>query len=187
MNHSVAASHLPVLDWDTIADRLDRDGYAVVSGLIDAETYRRLASLYADAHRFRSRVVMARHGFGRGEYQYFDNPLPPPDCALRTALYPPLCQTAHRWNDMLSIDDRYLETHAAYLAQCHAAGQTKPTPLLLKYETDDYNCLHQDLYGELVFPLQGVKRRYRVNMRHGVSRVLSGHSFTLGLIFHDAQ
>ena len=187
MNHSVAASHLPVLDWDTIADRLDRDGYAVVSGLIDAETYRRLASLYADAHRFRSRVVMARHGCGRGEYQYFDNPLPPPDCALRTALYPPLCQTAHRWNDMLSIDDRYLETHAAYLAQCHAAGQTKPTPLLLKYETDDYNCLHQDLYGELVFPLQGVKRRYRVNMRHGVSRVLSGHRFTLGLIFHDAQ
>ena len=88
---------------------------------------------------------------------------------------------------MLSIDDRYPETHTAYLAQCHAAGQTKPTPLHLKYEADDYNCLHQDLYGELVFPLQGVKRRYRVNMRHGVSRVLSGHRFTLGLIFHDAQ
>ena len=96
MNHSVAASHLPVLDWDTIADRLDRDGYAVVSGLLDAETCRRLASLYADAHRFRSRAVMARHGFGRGEYQHFDNPLPPPVGALRTALYPPLCQIANR-------------------------------------------------------------------------------------------
>lgn len=238
MNHSVAASHLPVLDWDTIADRLDRDGYAMVSGLLDAETCRRLASLYADAHRFRSRVVMARHGCGRGEYQYFDNPLPPAVGALRTALYPPLCHSANRWNDMLSIDDRYPKTHAAYLAQCHAAGQTKPTPLLLKYKADDYNCLHQDLYGELVFPLQaaillsrpgadftggefvmteqrprmqsramvvplqqgdavifpvrqrpvqGFKRRNRVNMRHGFSRVLSGQRFTLGLIFHDAQ
>lgn len=238
MNHTVTSPRLPPLDWKNIADRLDREGYAVISGLLDAETCRRLASQYDDAHRFRSRVVMARHGFGRGEYQYFDNPLPPAIGALRTALYPPLRQIANRWNDMLSIDDRYPETHAAYLAQCHAAGQTKPTPLLLKYEAEDYNCLHQDLYGELVFPLQaaillsrpgadftggefvmteqrprmqsramvvplqqgdavifpvrqrpvqGVKRRYRVNMRHGVSRVLSGQRFTLGLIFHDAK
>jgi hypothetical protein len=181
--------------------------------------------------------VMARHGFGRGEYKYFAYPLPELVAVLRTALYPGLSAIANRWNEMMDAGVRYPADHAGYLARCAAAGQTKPTPLLLQYGPGDYNCLHQDLYGDLVFPLQmtvllsrpghdfsggefvlteqrprmqsraevvplaqgeavifpvhhrpvrGTRGSYRVNMRHGVSRIRSGHRSTLGIIFHDA-
>jgi hypothetical protein len=180
---------------------------------------------------------MARHGFGRGEYQYFAYPLPAPVAALRTAFFPHLAPVANRWNETMGLDVRYPDDHAAYLARCHRAGQAKPTPLLLRYGPDDYNCLHQDLYGEHVFPLQvavllsapgrdftggefvlteqrprmqsraevvplaegdgvifavnhrpvqGTRGPYRVKLRHGVSRLRSGHRHTLGIIFHDA-
>jgi hypothetical protein len=181
---------------------------------------------------------MSRHGFGRGEYKYFSYPLPDPIQRLRESLYPHLSPIANRWNESLGIDTRYPQNHADYLARCAAAAQTKPTPLLLQYEPGDYNCLHQDLYGEHVFPLQvaillsdpekdftggefvlteqrprmqsraevvplrqgdavvfavhhrpvkGVRGMYRVNMRHGVSRIRTGHRHTLGIIFHDAK
>ena len=190
------------------------------------------------AVRFRSRVVMARHGFGRGEYRYFAYPLPPLVAALRAAFYPRLAPLANRWNEAMGIAVRYPDEHAEFLARCHAAGQVRPTPLLLQYGAGDYNCLHQDLYGEHVFPLQvavllsepgrdftggelvlteqrprmqsrpmvlalaqgqaaifavhhrpvaGTRGSYRVQLRHGVSRLHSGHRHTLGLIFHDAQ
>jgi hypothetical protein len=193
--------------------------------------------MYADEPRFRSRVSMVRHGFGRGEYKYFDYPLPAPIAALRASLYPPLAAIANRWNRELGVDIAYPEQHAEFLRRCHAAGQTRPTPLLLRYGAGDFNCLHQDLYGEHVFPLQltlllsrpgrdfsggefvlteqrprmqsrvevvplgqgdavvfPVQRRpvhgahgvYRVNLRHGVSRVRSGSRHALGVIFHDA-
>ena len=197
-----------------------------------------LAETYATDVPFRSRVVMARHGFGRGEYKYFAYPLPEPVAVLRAALYPPLAEIANRWNQAMAIDLRYPREHASYLARCREAGQAKPTPLLLQYGAGDYNCLHQDLYGEHVFPLQvtlllsrpgedftggefvlteqrprmqsraeivplahgeavifpvhhrpvqGTRGIYRVNMRHGVSRLHSGHRHTLGIIFHDAK
>jgi len=193
--------------------------------------------MYEAGERFRSRVVMARHGFGRGEYRYFSYPLPESIAELRTALYPYLAITANRWNAAMGIDVRYPAQHADFLARCHAAGQTRPTPLLLQYGSGDYNCLHQDLYGEHVFPLQvaillsaperdfsggefvlteqrprmqsrpevvplrqgdavvfavhhrlvqGARGSYRVNLRHGVSRVRSGRRHALGIIFHDA-
>lgn len=241
MNHTVPAqrnARVEAIDWENIAACLDQEGFAVVPGLLDREACNTVTRSYADDHRFRSRVVMARHGFGRGEYKYFDNPLPPVVHGLRETLYPPLSAVANRWNEALGNGDRFPESLAAYLETCHAAGQTKPTPLILKYEAEDYNCLHQDLYGDMVFPLQtaillsrpgdefsggefvmteqrprmqsramvvpllqgdgvifpvrqrpvqGVKRRYRVNMRHGVSRVLRGHRYTLAIIFHDAR
>ena len=225
------------IDWDRAAEELDAHGCAVLPALLDPGACAAYAAGYGDDALFRSRVVMARHGFGRGEYRYYAYPLPPGLAALRTALYPPLARIANRWQAALGLDERYPAAHADYLARCHAAGQLRPTPLLLKYGADDYNCLHQDLYGDLVFPLQvavllsrpgedfrggefvltegrprmqsrvevvplaqgdavlfpvhtrpvnGTRGPYRVNMRHGVSRVRSGHRHTLGIIFHDA-
>ncbi len=226
------------LDWRRIGEELDTHGCAVISGMLAADACAMLAASYADDASFRSRIVMSRHGFGRGEYKYLAYPLPKLVADLRTALYPPLATIANRWNDALGSDDRYPAEHTAFLERCHAAGQTRPTPLLLQYGVGDYNCLHQDLYGEHVFPLQvacllsepgsdftggefvlteqrprlqsraevvplnrgdavvfpvhhrpvrGTRGIYRVNLRHGVSRVRSGHRHTLGIIFHDAQ
>jgi len=234
---ATAGQRLASVDWTRIASELDARGAAVIEKLIAPEECEALIALYARDHRFRSRVVMARHGFGRGEYKYFDYPLPRVVASLRSALYAPLVSIANRWNELLGNDDRYPATHVEYLQRCHAAGQCRPTPLLLRYGEDDYNCLHQDLYGEQVFPLQltvllsqpgvdfeggefvlaeqrprmqsraevvplrqgdavifavhhrpvrGTRGVYRVNLRHGVSRVRKGLRHTLGIIFHDA-
>jgi hypothetical protein len=231
------ANRLSAFDWDGVAERLDADGFAVLPGLLDAQECAGLAALYDGDGRFRSKVVMARHGFGRGEYKYFDYPLPDLLSRLRTALYARLAPIANRWNETMALDPRYPASHAEYLARCHAAGQTRATPLMLRYGPGDYNCLHQDLYGEHVFPLQavmllsrpgedfeggefvmteqrprmqsrpmvvplaqgdaaifavshrpvqGTRGTYRVNLRHGVSRVLRGQRTTAGLILHDA-
>jgi hypothetical protein len=142
------------LDWNGIAAELDANGSAVTPQLLDEAACARLRSLYDDDALFRSRVVMARHGFGRGEYKYFSYPLPDVVSALRTALYPHLAVVANRWAERLRRPARYPGEHAAFVAECRAAGQARPTPLLLKYGPGDYNCLHQDLYGEQVFPLQ---------------------------------
>jgi hypothetical protein len=232
------ARRLAAVDWAATAGALDTVGCAVIGPLLTATDCAALAHLYAEEAPFRSRVVMVRHGFGSGEYKYFAYPLPATIAALRAALYPPLAAIANRWNEAMDIDVRYPADHADYLARCHRAGQTKPTPLLLQYGVGDYNCLHQDIYGEHVFPLQAtvllsrpgadfaggefvlteqrprmqprvevvplaqgeavifpVHRRpvcggrgvYRVNMRHGVSRIRSGRRHTLGIIFHDAK
>jgi hypothetical protein len=236
-NHEVAA-RVAALDWTAVASALDAQGCAVVGPLLDAAQCAALAARYPQEEGFRSRVVMARHGFGRGEYKYFSYPLPDVIASLRTALYPPLAQIANCWNVAMGIDVRYPTSHADYLARCHKVGQGRPTPLLLQYGAGDYNCLHQDLYGELVFPLQvtvllskpgedfsggefvlteqrprmqsraevvplrqgemvifpvhhrpvqGTRGIYRVNMRHGVSRIREGRRHTLGIIFHDAK
>ncbi|MFO0734424.1 MAG: 2OG-Fe(II) oxygenase [Labilithrix sp.] len=217
---------------------IDDAGFEVKPGLLTPEQCDALVALYTQPARFRSRVVMARHSFGRGEYQYFAYPLPRMVQDLRASLYAELAPIANRWSDAMGADARYPLEHAAYLAQCHAAGQTRPTPLLLRYEAGDYNCLHRDLYGAEVFPLQvafllseperdftggelvlteqrprmqsrvevvplrkgdavvfavnqrpvqGTQSVYRVAMRHGVSRIRSGHRFTMGIIFHDAS
>ena len=142
------------LDWQAIEDDLNRHGCAVVPGLLDPGACLALAAQYEQPQRFRSRVVMARHGYGRGEYQYFAYPLPEPVAALRRALYAPLAAIANRWQAALGLEARFQPEHDAFLARCHAAGQVRPTPLLLRYGEGDYNCLHQDLYGEHVFPLQ---------------------------------
>src|SRR5689334_3292741 len=142
------------IDWAAAAESLDAYGCAVLPSLISPAECGVLASLYSDDSRFRSRVVMARHGFGRGEYKYFAYPLPKQIAGLRTTLYPTLAEIGNRWSDALKKDVRFPPTHAAYLKQCHDAGQTRSTPLLLRYVEGDYNCLHQDLYGDLVFPLQ---------------------------------
>ncbi len=152
---------IEMIDWSRIVDALDVQGSAVIEGLIDPIECAALASLYGSEDPpsgpiFRSRVVMARHGFGRGEYKYFSYPLPSLITALRTALYPQLAPIANRWHEAMGIGTRFPSTHAAFLARCHEAGQTRPTPLLLQYGQSDYNCLHQDLYGEHVFPLQVV-------------------------------
>lgn len=224
-------------DWNALATELDSQGSAVLDALLTPEECQAIAALYPEEAHFRSHVVMARHGFGRGEYRYFRYPLPALLGGLRSALYPRLARVANDWNQRMGIGQRYPETHAAFLKLCHAAGQTRPTPLLLQYGPGDYNCLHQDLYGELAFPLQvaillsepgrdftggefvlteqrprmqsraevvplrqgdavafavhnrpvqGTKGSYRVNLRHGVSRLRSGRRHTLGIIFHDA-
>lgn len=154
LSRAATAQRVGGLDWQAIAGELDARGAAHIPGILAPGECRALAACYADSAAFRSRIVMARHGFGRGEYQYFAYPLPETVGQLRTALYPPLAAIANRWNATLGATPRYPEQYADYLALCHAAGQTRPTPLLLQYETDDYNCLHQDLYGDLVFPLQ---------------------------------
>jgi uncharacterized protein len=137
-----------------LAAALDRDGYAVLPGLLDADDCRALVSLYDERERFRSRVVMARHGYGSGEYKYFAYPLPPLVDALRRLLYPLLAPVANDWERKLGRAAAFPDTLDEYLARCHAAGQLRPTPLILKYGPGDYNCLHQDIYGELAFPLQ---------------------------------
>ena len=145
---------MTTLDWQHIEEDLNRHGCAVVPGLLDPGACLALAAQYEQPGRFRSRVVMERHGFGRGQYQYFAYPLPEAVAALRTALYAPLAAIANRWQAALGLEARFPPEHAAFLARCHAAGQVRPTPLLLRYGEGDYNCLHQDLYGEHVFPLQ---------------------------------
>ena len=236
--NAAIGKRIAALDWKHIAASLDADGHAIVNTLLTPKECHDLTTLYADDERFRSRVVMSRHGYGRGEYRYFAYPLPDRVEELRASLYPRLANVANRWNEAMGLDTRYPADHAAYLRICHRAGQAKPTPLLLRYETGDYNHLHQDLYGEHVFPLQvaillsapgtdftggefvlteqrprmqsrvevmplsqgdavifpvrhcpirGSRGFYRATMRHGVSRLRSGHRQTLGIIFHDAK
>jgi hypothetical protein len=144
------------LDWQRIGAELDAHGCAHIPNVLAPADCALLAGAYDDAALFRSRIVMARHGFGRGEYQYFRYPLPDLVAGLREALYPPMAAIANRWHAALGIDVRFPPSHAHFLARCHAAGQARPTPLLLRYDAQDYNCLHQDLYGEHVFPLQAV-------------------------------
>lgn len=227
------------LDWQQIGTDLGAHGCAIASAILSREDCQAITDTYADEELFRGRIVMARHGFGRGEYKYFRYPLPEQISELRSALYPPLSRIANRWNEIMGINVRYPNDHAKFLDRCHEAGQVQPTPLLLRYSAGDYNCLHQDLYGEHVFPLQvafllsapqqdftggefvlteqrprmqsraevvplkqgdgvifpvhhrpvqGTKGVvYRVNMRHGVSRLRSGERHTLGIIFHDGK
>jgi hypothetical protein len=143
-----------LIDWARAGEDLDARGCAILPALLSPAECRELVAGYADDARYRSRVVMASHGFGRGEYKYFAYPLPPLVAALREALYPPLAAIANRWHEALGIEDPFPPAHAAFLERCHAAGQTRPTPLVLAYDAGDYNCLHQDIYGEHVFPLQ---------------------------------
>ncbi len=230
-------ARVAAVDWDAVASALDADGAAIARSLLTPTECARLAAAYDDDALFRSTVVMSRHGYGRGEYRYFAYPLPEPIATLRTKLYPRLLTSANRWATALGAAE-YPRSHARYLEQCHEAGQTRPTPLLLRYAEGDYNCLHQDVYGEHVFPLQvaillseperdftggefvmteqrprmqsrplvvplrqgdavvfavrhrpvhGTRGVYRVNLRHGVSRIRSGRRLTAGIIFHDGK
>jgi hypothetical protein len=229
---------MAALDWQRVTTSLDAYGCAVAESVLTPDECRALVGGYGEDGLFRSRIVMARHGFGRGEYKYWAYPLPETIASLRTVLYPRLAEVANRWNTIMKIDVSYPADYEEYLDQCHGAGQTKPTPLLLQYKEGDFNCLHQDVYGENVFPLQvafllsvpgedftggefvlteqrprmqsraevvslkqgdgvifavhhrpvrGTRGAYRVNLRHGVSRLRSGHRHTLGIIFHDAK
>jgi uncharacterized protein len=233
-----AISRVSALDWNRVSQNLDNYGNATLEHVLDPDDCKALAELYQHNDLFRSRVVMGQHGFGRGEYKYFSYPLPDIVEKLRTSLYWRLAPVANRWNTAMGVEVRYPKTHAEFIARCHHAGQAKPTPLLLQYGEGDYNCLHQDLYGEHVFPIQvaillsdpmmdftggefvlteqrprmqsrpeviplrqgdavafavhhrpveGTRGVYRVNLRHGVSRLRSGHRHTLGIIFHDAE
>ena len=226
------------IDWRGLSQDLDWEGHAIVERLLSIEECQSIAALFQSDDVFRSHVVMARHGFGRGEYKYFSYPLPPLIANLRSAFYPRLVPIANRWNEAMGIEVRYPQDFVDFIGRCHQAAQVKPTPLLLRYGADDYNCLHQDLYGEHVFPLQlaillsepgedftggefvmtaqrprmqsrpmvvplrrgdgivfavhhrpvrGARGMYRVNLRHGVSRIRSGLRHTVGIIFHDAQ
>ena len=148
------ADRVAALDWDRIATDLDASGCAATGPLLTAADCESLISLYADETIFRSRVIMARHGYGRGEYKYFAYPLPDAVRQLRAAFYPRLAPAANRWTMAMNGTARYPARHEEFLKRCHDAGQTRPTPLLLRYGAGDYNCLHQDLYGEHVFPLQ---------------------------------
>ncbi len=226
------------LDWERVAADLDASGFAVIDKLLDQQACRSVTGLYRDDALFRKHVIMARHGYGRGEYKYFTYPLPGLVASLRSAAYPPLARLANGWNAAMGIATRYPAELEAFLNRCHKAGQELPTPLLLQYGPGDFNCLHQDLYGEHAFPLQmavllsepgrdfsggafvlteqrprmqtratvvplsqgdavifavhhrpvqGTRRPYRVNVRHGVSELRDGHRHTLGIIFHDAK
>jgi len=248
MNHEVlippadrlarADKRLVQYDWNAFAKDMNGNGCTVLPDLLTANECAELAACYPNPAHFRSHIHMARHGFGKGEYRYYAYPLPDLVAGLRTVLYPRLVEIANRWNAHMGIDRRYPPAHADFLRQCHAAGQNRPTSLLLQYVAGDFNCLHQDLYGELAFPIQvacllsepgrdftggefvlteqrprmqsrveviplrqgdavafavhhrpvqGVKGSYRVNLRHGVSRLRSGQRHTLGIIFHDAK
>ncbi|QHC96177.1 2OG-Fe(II) oxygenase [Pseudomonas sp. M20] len=151
---SMSPSRLDSLDWASLEQQLDQHGYAIIRSLLRAETCDHLSALYPQTEPFRSQVIMARHGFGRGEYKYFRYPLPTAVERLRGALYPRLVTLANRWYERMNLAERFPASHAEFLQRCHAAGQLRPTPLLLQYGPQDYNCLHQDLYGEAVFPLQ---------------------------------
>lgn len=230
-------ARIEALPWEAIGQELDARGCAAIERLLTSDECRAMAALYPEDDVFRSRVVMERHGYGRGEYRYFSYPLPALVADLRTALYPRLAPIANRWNEAMGLEVRFPDRHAEFVERCHAAGQVRPTPLLLQYGAGDYNCLHQDLYGVHVFPLQvaillsepgedftggefvlteqrprmqsrpevvplrrgdavafavhhrpvqGTRGSYRVNLRHGVSRIRTGHRHTLGIIFHDA-
>jgi hypothetical protein len=146
--------HVAALTWSGISSELDAHGYATIHSLLGAEQCAAIAGLYPANEHFRSQVVMSRHGFGRGEYKYFAYPLPALVTALRVTLYPPLARIANRWNQAMGIDVSFPKEHAQFIERCHEAGQCRPTPLLLQYGPDDFNCLHQDVYGEHVFPLQ---------------------------------
>ncbi|MFN9475565.1 2OG-Fe(II) oxygenase [Acidovorax sp.] len=148
------AARAGAIDWAATTEGLNAEGAAILPALLSPDECQALAGLYPDTAHFRSRVVMARHGFGQGEYQYFSYPLPPLVAGLRAALYPHLRTLANHWNRVMCVDVQYPTAHADFIARCHAAGQLRPTPLLLRYQAGDYNCLHQDLYGEHVFPLQ---------------------------------
>jgi hypothetical protein len=238
MNVEPIATRLRNYDWQSAAQNLDARGWAQLERVLTSEECEALAALYESGGHFRSHIVMARHGFGQGEYKYFAYPLPNIIAELRSAIYPRLAPIADRWNEAMGIRVRYPADHADFLKRCHDAGQTRPTPLLLQYGADDYNALHQDLYGEHVFPfqvafllsepgrdftggefvlteqrprmqsraevvplrqgdgvifavshrpVQGTRGTYRVNLRHGVSRVRSGRRHTTGVIFHDAK
>ena len=232
------AERLSSIAWERVESDLNEYGGAVLEQLLTPDECESVTAMYPDDAAFRSRVVMARHGFGRGEYKYFRYPLPKLVEDVRTHLYPRLAPIANRWNEALRSEVRYPAKHAEFLERCHGAGQRRPTPLLLQYGEGDYNCLHQDLYGEHVFPIQvavllsepgldfrggdfvlaeqrprmqsrvevvplwqgdavafavhhrpvqGARGMYRVNLRHGVSRIRHGHRRTLGIIFHDAE
>ena len=238
VNSADIDTRVEAVDWASASTHLDSYGWVMLAKLLTADECETIASLYADDRRFRSHVVMARHGFGRGEYKYFAYPLPDIVTKLRTALYPRLAPIANRWNESMRIDVRFPDGLAAFIRRCHKVGQTRPTPLLLQYAAGDFNALHQDLYGEHVFPLQmtillsepekdftggefvlteqrprmqsraevvplrrgdavvfavrdrpgqGTRGTYRVTLRHGVSRLRSGHRHTVGVIFHDAK
>jgi hypothetical protein len=233
----IVTQRIKGLDWKPITEELNEQGSALLKNVLTPEQCQALSALYPEDYRFRSHVVMARHGFGRGEYKYFNYPLPGMIESLRTQLYGELAPIANCWNQSMGIPVQYRSEHADFIRRCHEAGQLRPTPLLLQYGPGDYNCLHQDLYGEHVFPIQvafllsepqrdfqggefvlteqrprmqsrpevvplrqgdavafavhhrpvhGTRGTYRVNLRHGVSRLRSGRRHTVGIIFHDA-
>ena len=237
MTAAAIADRVRALDWSAVERSLWRHGYALTPPVLTPDDCASLVAMYEDDGRFRSRVDMARHRFGLGEYKYFAAPLPPLVQDLRQTAYPPLAAIANQWETALGTATTYPPDLAGLLRRCRKAGQTKPTPLLLRYDAEGYNCLHQDVYGEVVFPLQitaFLSRRgvdyeggdfllvenrpraqsrgeaiataqgqllifttryrpvetprgfYRAAMRHGVSRLLAGRRYTLGVIFHDA-
>ena len=155
-NASLPEARVDAYDWDALGAHLDQYGWVRLPALLDEAETSDLVALYDVEPAFRKRVVMAQHGYGRGEYQYFAYPLPPLVTALRESLYEQLAPIANRWNEAMRIDVQYPAAHDAFIARCHAAGQTRPTPLLLRYGPDDFNALHQDVYGEHLFPLQAM-------------------------------
>ncbi len=239
INQSATPSaRISALDWQKIETDLNVNGYAITPALLSSDECAATVDLYGNEDRFRSRIVMERYAFGRGEYKYFNYPLPDVVSELRTGLYPHLSPIANRWHAAMRMDERFPAEHSEFAEICHAAGQRRPTPLMLRYGPKDYCCLHQDLYGNHVFPFQAVfllsepgrdfvggelllaesdskqagraevidlrqgqavifavnsrpvrstRGFYRVNMRHGVSQLHSGHRHTLGIIFHDAK